>query len=202
MICVAVPSHRKGSAMSLIDILQQYASRPTSTETDFDEVAPQLPPDVLGDGIAQAFRSDQTPAFGNMVEQLFGGSNPSQRAGLLNQLIAALGPAVLGKLGGMLTGGGAGGGGGGLLGGLFGGAGTGNNNGGAASGSPPAITPELAEQVTPSQVREMAEQAKQADPGVMDRIGGFYAQHPELVKMLGGAALAIALGRIANRTPR
>ena len=181
--------------MGLMDILQQYASRPTSTETDFDEVAPQLSPEVLGDGIAQAFRSDQTPAFGNMVEQLFGGSNPSQRAGLLNQLIAGLGPAVLGKLGGMLSGAGGGSGGGGLLGGLFGG----NADNRA---TPPSVTPEIADQVTPAQVREMAEQAEKADPGVMDRIGGFYAQHPELVKMLGGAALAIALGRIANRTPR
>ena len=36
----------------------------------------------------------------------------------------------------------------------------------------------------------------------MDQIGNFYAKHPEVVKVLGGAALAIALGRIANRTPR
>jgi hypothetical protein len=163
--------------MTLGDILDQYATRPTSTEADFDEVAPQVPPEVLGDGIAQAFRSDQTPAFGNMVEQLFGGSNPSQRAGLLNQLIAAVGPAVLGKLGG-----------------LFGG-------GGMGSGST-TITDTDAARVSPTQVREMAEAAQKSDPGVLDRIGGFYAQHPELVKMLGGAALAIALGRMAHRTPR
>lgn len=163
--------------MTLGDILEQYANRPTSTEADFDEVAPQVPPDVLGDGIAQAFRSDQTPAFGNMVEQLFGGSNPSQRAGLLNQLIAAVGPAILGKLGGLFGGGGGG-------------------------SAPPTITDSDAARVSPSQVREMAEAAEESDPGVLDRIGGFYAQHPELVKMLGGAALAIALGRMANRTPR
>ena len=36
----------------------------------------------------------------------------------------------------------------------------------------------------------------------MDLIGNFYAKNPEIVKVLGGAALAIALGRIANRTPR
>ena len=52
--------------MSLMDILLPYANRPTSTEDDFDEVAKQLPPEVLGDGIAQAFRSDKTPAFGEM----------------------------------------------------------------------------------------------------------------------------------------
>ncbi len=161
--------------MGLMDILRQYAERPTSTETDFDEVAPQLAPEVLGDGIAQAFRSDQTPAFGDMVGQLFGGSNPSQRAGLLNQLIGTLGPAVLAGLGGIF---------------------------GKSSAASPAINAAQAEQVTPEQVREMATAAEAADPGVMDQIGAFYAKHPDLVKMLGGAALAIALGRIAKRTPR
>ena len=190
--------------MTLGDILDQYASRPTSTEADFDHVAPQVSPEVLGDGIAEAFRSDQTPAFGNMVGQLFGGSDSSQRAGLLNQLIAAAGPAILAKLGGVLGGanaGGAGapssGSGGGLLGSVLGGL-----FGGGSQDAPAPISPADADRVTPEQVREMAEAAKQSDPGIMDRVGGFYAQHPELVKMLGGAALAIALGRMANRTPR
>ncbi|HSO73404.1 MAG TPA: hypothetical protein VLU47_01080 [Blastocatellia bacterium] len=81
--------------MNVIDILKQYAERPTDTETDFDEVARQVPPEVLGNGIAQAFRSDQTPSFGDMIGNLLGGSNSQQRAGLLNQLIQAVGPAVL-----------------------------------------------------------------------------------------------------------
>ena len=173
--------------MTLGDILDQSATRPTSTEADFDDVVPQVAPEALGDGIAEAFRSDQTPPFGNMVEQLFGGSNPMQRAGLLNQLIAAAGPAILGKLGGLLGGGGAGSG-------LFG--------GGASAGGPGQISAADAERISPSQVREMADAAGQSNPAIMDRIGGFYAQHPELVKMLGGAALAIALGRMANRNPR
>ncbi len=188
--------------MTLGDILDQYAARPTSTEADFADVAPQVAPEVLGDGIAEAFRSEQTPAFGNMVEQLFGGSNPTQRAGLLNQLIAAAGPAILAKLGGVLGGAGAsqasasGGGGllGNVLGGLFG--------GGASPDRTGTVSPDDADRVTPAQVREMAEAAKQSDPSVMDRVGGFYAQHPELVKILGGAALAVALGRMAKRAPR
>jgi len=94
--------YRPEFAMSLMDIPSPYASRPTSTEEDFDEVAKQVPPDALGDGIAHAFRSDKTPAFGDMVGRLFGGSNPSMRAGLLNQLIAAAGPAILGKVGSLL----------------------------------------------------------------------------------------------------
>lgn len=163
--------------MGLLDILSQYAKRPTSTETDFEEAAPQLTPDVLGDGIAHAFRSDQTPAFGDMVGQLFSGSNSSQRAGLLNQLIAAVGPAVLARFGG-----------------IFG-------NRSSLGGSTP-ISQSDADRISPDQVREIATAAEKADPSVLDQVGSFYAKHPEIVKMLGGAALAIALGRIANRTSR
>ena len=162
--------------MALMDILSQYASRPTSTEADFAEVAPQLPPDVLGDGIAHALRSDKTPAFGDMVSQLFGGSNPAQRAGLLNQLIGSVGPTLMAKLGTLFT--------------------------NRSAGSTTAINETEAAQVTPAQVREMAEEAEKGNPGVLDQIGNFYAKHPEVVKVLGGAALAIALGRIANRGPR
>ena len=164
--------------MGLMDILQQYAQRPTSTETDFDEVAPQVPPDVLGSGVAQAFRSDQTPPFGNMVSQLFGNSNPQQRAGLLTQLLASVGPALLGRLAsGALA--------------RFG-----------QGGNTAPVTPDAAAQVTPDEVREIAAEAEKKDPSVLDRIGGFYGQHPDLVKGLGGAALAIALGQIATRMRR
>lgn len=162
--------------MSLMDILSPYANRPTSTEEDFEEVAKQVPPEALGDGIAHAFRSDKTPAFGDMVGRLFGGSNPSMRAGLLNQLIAAAGPAILGKLGSVL--------------------------GDRSANAPTSINEADAERISPEQVSEIAQHAEKANPGVMDQIGSFYAKNPEIVKMLGGAALAIALGRIANRSPR
>lgn len=172
--------------MSLMDILQSYATRPTSTEADFDEVAPQLSPEVLGDGIAHAFRSEQTPAFGDMVQRLFGASDPSQRAGLLNQLVRTVGPALLAKVAG------------GIFGGKFGGGGTRPAGADATTGFDAAE----ADRVTPEQVREIAEQAEKSDPGVLDQIGNFYGKHPEVVKMLGGAALAIALGRIAQRGTR
>ena len=164
--------------MGLMDILQPYAARPTSTEDDFAEAAPQLSPDLLGQGVAHAFRSDKTPPFGNMVSQLFGNSNPALRAGLLSQLIAAVGPAVLSRLGGAL----------GKL-----------AQGGAAT---PQVTPDAAAEVTPEQVREIAAEAEKKDPSILDRIGGFYGQHPDIVKGLGGAALAIALGQIASRMQR
>ena len=174
--------------MNAMDILAPYANRPTSTEADFDEVAPQVSPEALGDGIAHAFRSDQTSDFGSMVPQLFGGSDPTQRAGLLNQLVRRLGPALLGT----------------LAGGIFGNRARANHSlpSPAGAGTLPTIGAAEAAQVTLEQVREIAEQAEKADPSVLDQVGSFYAKHPDVVKMLGGAALAIALGRIAKRSAR
>ena len=169
--------------MNVMDILKQYAERPTDTETDFDEVARQVSPDVLGSGIAQAFRSDKTPSFGDMIGSLLGGSNVQQRTGLLNQLIQAVGPAVLsGAAGGAL---------GRLLQGLQ-----------TKGGSQPTLTSAETAQLTPQQLKEIAVEAQKKDPTVLDKVGSFYAQHPELVKMLGGAALAIALGQMATRMKR
>ena len=167
--------------MDIADILKPYADRPTDTLTDFDEVSHQVPREVLGDGIAQAFRSEQTPDFGNMIGSLFGGSNPQQRAGLLGQLISAVGPAVLSSIAG------------GSLGRMF---------QGARSGGAPTVAPSDVVDVTPDQVREVAAAAEKSDPSIMDRIGAYYAEHPEVVKVLGGTALAIALGQMATRMRR
>ena len=98
------------------------------------------------------------------------------QAGLLNQLIAAVGPAIVGKLGSVL--------------------------GNRGADTPASVSEADVQRMSPDQVSDIAEHAQQANPGVMDQIGNFYAKHPEVVKVLGGAALAIALGRIANRTPR
>ncbi len=170
--------------MNVMDILKQYAERPTDTETDFDEVVRQVPPDVLGSGIAQAFRSDQTPSFGDMIGNLLGGSNAQQRTGLLNQLIQAVGPAVLSGVAG------------GALGRLV----QGLQN--QSTSAQPTLTPAQVEQLTPQQLKEIAVAAEKKDPTVLDKVGSFYAQYPDLVKMLGGAALAIALGQMANRMKR
>lgn len=171
--------------MSVMDILESYVGRPTDTQQDFDEVARQVPTDVLGGGLADAFRSDSTPEFGNMAASLFGGSNPQQRAGMLGQLIRTLGPALLSSVAG------------GALGRML------QPRPGAAPGAaPPELSPADAAQISEAQVRDIAAQAQQSDPSVMDRVGAYYAQHPEVVKVLGGAALAIALGQMANRMKR
>jgi hypothetical protein len=189
------------------DLLQQYNGAdpqraPDTVEDDFDQLAQNAPPNALADGLAAAFRSDQTPAFGQMVSQMFANGNGQQRASLLNTLLRTVGPTVLaqvlarggggegGGLAGLLGGGGGGGGLAGLLGGLGGG------------GGAPEITPEQAEQVSPDEVAQIAEQAEQEDPSIIDRVSDFYSQQPTVVKALGAAALTIALAKIADRQYR
>ena len=174
--------------MSLLDILQQYAGGRAPEGADvrahFDQVAQQTPPQVLGNGIAEAFRSDATPPMGQMVGDLFGRSDPQQRAGALQQIIQAIGPAALGSI--------ASGG----LGRILGSLGVGGGGGGAAA---PTVTPQQAQQVSPQDVSVAVEQAEKKDPSLADRLGAFYAQHPDLVKGLGATALAIALGRLHSQ---
>ena len=170
--------------MSFMDLLKQYTQpNPANAATSaahFDQVAQAAPPEQVGNGVAAAFRSDQTPPFPNMVGQLFGQSSGPQQAGVLNQLLGSLSPAMLSGLGG------------GVLGRLLGGAGTDGT-------TPPTITPAQASQLTPEQVQEIAAHAEKQDPGIVDRLGGFYAQHPDVVKGLGGMALAVILGKMASR---
>lgn len=168
---------------SISSVLQEFtggAATPAAAEQRFDQVAQAVPPAQLSQGLSQAFRSDQTPPFPQMAAQLFGNSDPTQRAGMLNQILGSIGPGVLSSLAG------------GALGSLFGG----------GQQATPQVTPEQASQMSPEQVRQLAEQAEQHNPGVVDRMSDFYAQHPTLVKSIGGAALAIALGHMAQNAQR
>jgi hypothetical protein len=134
----------------------------------------------LIDGLTAAFQSNQTPPFENMVGQLFANGDGQQRAGLLNTLLATAGPALIAQVMNR------GGGGGGLAGlaGLLGGGGS--------------VTPEQAQQVDPAAVQELAAAAAQHDPSVVERVSGFYAAHPALVKTLGAAALALIMAKVAQ----
>ena len=171
--------------MGLMDILQQYANSASGANASvdhahYDEVARTAPPEVMGQGLGDAFRDRNTPPFAQLVGQLFGQSNPQQRAGVLNQLIGAAGPGVLASIAG------------GSLSRLLG-----HTTGGAAP-----VTPDQASALSPEQVQEIASHAEQRDPGIVDRIGGIYAQHPQIVKTLGSAVLDVALAGVANRMRR
>jgi len=133
----------------------------------YDQVAQAVPQNELADGLAHAFKSDQTPPFEKMVADLFARSTPEQKAGMLNQLMAALGPQGLAQLHAQ------------------------------TGGSATPVTPEQAQQVSPQAVQTAAQDAVRKDPTIMDTAASFYAQHPTLVKALGAGALALLLSRIS-----
>ncbi len=159
-------------------LLQQYADPSGASSAnavqDFQHVAQNAPPSNLASGLADAFRSNQTPPFGQMLSTMFTNSNGEQRAGILNHLLGALGPgAATGMLGSSL---------GGLLGG----------------GS--QITPEQAQQVPPEAVQQLAEQAQQNNPSIVDQASRFYADHPTLVQGLGAGALALIMSHMSRQS--
>jgi hypothetical protein len=61
---------------------------------------------------------------------------------------------------------------------------------------PPVVTTEQAAKMLPSHVQELATHAKPVNPGIVESMSNFYAQHPVLVKSLGAAALSIILGQV------
>jgi hypothetical protein len=170
-------------ASQLGGLLQQYTGMspeqaPAETTDHFQQVASVAPKEHVAEGLAEAFRSNQTPAFGSMLSNLFGQSDPNQRAGLLNTLLSSVGPGVLASV---LSRSGSGGG---ILDAIRGGG---------------HITPEQASQVPPEAVHEMAAEAEKKNPSVVDRVGEFYADHPTLVQALGAGALAVAMGKMGHR---
>lgn len=184
---------------------QQGQPQTGNVEQDFQQFSQAAPNSTVAEGLSAAFRSNQTPAFGNMVGQLFGQANGYQRAGMLNTLMAAVGPMVLQQImsRAMSRGGGSANMGGGqmmgsgnplgALAGMFGG------GSGGSSQMPQQITPEMAEQIPPQAVEEIAAEAEKHDPSIVDRISGYAAENPEVVKGLGAVAMTVALAHLANQ---
>src|ERR1700751_768817 len=89
---------------SVKDVLSQYTSSSTQNNANatehFDQVSQAASPNVIAEGLAAVFHSDQTPAFGNLVGSLFSQSSGEQKAGMLNQLLGSVGPGVLAQLAG------------------------------------------------------------------------------------------------------
>lgn len=166
--------------MGLMDVLGRYAQQPNypapEVMQDFDRVSQEASPEILSEGLEDAFRSDTTPPFEQMVGQLYGRSDPHQRAGLLNE--------ILGSLGGGLGGGALGG----ALGGLLGRARSGGR-----------FSPEDASQVPVSEIETAAAEAARHNPSIIQRVSRYYAEHPQLVQTLGQAAIAIAMSGMARR---
>jgi hypothetical protein len=145
---------------SVKDVLNQYASGSTQNDENasqhFDQVAQAADHNVIAEGLAAVFHSDQTPAFGNLVSNLFSQSNGDQKAGMLNQLLASVGPSTISQLAG-----------GGALAALLG--------GGAKQ-----VTADQAQNISPEVVQQLAVHAEKSDPSIVDKASAFYAQHPTL----------------------
>ncbi|HEY1251819.1 MAG TPA: hypothetical protein VGH97_11565 [Thermoanaerobaculia bacterium] len=171
--------------MSFLDRLNEFSRQMAAGQASdddihstYDQVAHTVPQGTLADGISHTFRSDQTPPFDQMLSGLFGRSNPNQKAGLLNQILATLGPSA---------------------GSLLRQAGLGGLATSAPEAGPVQVTPQQAEQVSPQDVQVLAKQAERKDPTIVDQAASFYAQHPTLVKAIGAGALALLLSRMSRR---
>src|SRR6476469_2093122 len=138
-------------ALDLGNLLQKYLNPSAAPSADasahFDQGAQHASPEVMGQGISDALRSDQTPPLGQMVSSIFSNANPQQQAGMLNQILGSLGPGVLSSLSGAL------------------------------GGARPQVTPEQASQISPQQVQDLANHAEKTSPDIFDKLGSFYAEH-------------------------
>ena len=163
------------------NMLKQYTSGGAAAQpapdvhAHFDQVAQAAPTSVIAEGLTAAFNSDKTPAFGQMLSSLFSNSTGDQKVGMINQLLTSVSPGILTQI---LSGAG--------LAGLLGAGKT-------------QLTPDQAQKLSPEVVQQLATHAQSSNPSVVESVSNFYAQHPTLVKTLGGAALTVALAKIAER---
>jgi hypothetical protein len=163
-------------------VLQQYAAdtgvySTEKVERDFVRVTQELPAEHVTNGLSEALRSGQTPPFDQVVGQSFEQGDDEQRAGMLNQLLDGAGPAVVKSL--------------------------------VESGVPqdalqssgkqePSVTPELAGQLHSELIQQVAREAHQENPEVIDKMSKIYAEDPALISTLGGGTLSVAMGKIAE----
>jgi hypothetical protein len=168
-----------GSLVQQYEGAQQQAAPTGQVEQHYDQVAQAAPTSAIASGLADVFRSGEAGGFGQIASQLFGNSGGGQQANMLNTLLATAGPSLMGALAsGNLPG----------LSSILG-------EGGAAR----QLTPEEAAQVPPEEIQHLANHVQNHDPSIVDRMGEIYAEHPGVVKSLGSAALAMAMGNIAKR---
>ncbi len=158
---------------SMKNVLEQYASGTPvagNVESHFAQVAQTADPATLAHGIAAALQSGQAPPFAQVASQWFANATPDQKAGMLNALLSAAPPALRSELASAIP--------------------------NAAAGP---VTGTQASAVSSDAIAALAGRVHDASSGAIDTMSAFYAQHPTLVKTLGGAALVIAMRKIAER---
>jgi hypothetical protein len=167
-------------------MLSQYSGGaanavPGQVEQHFGQAAQTMPSSAIADALGAALGSGQGGGFAQLAGQLFGNSGGGAQASMLNTLLATAGPALLSQV-----------------------MGSGNTPGLAsmlgAGGQPRELSPEEASQIPAEEVQHLAHQVHQQDPSIIDRVSEIYAEHPGVVKSLGGAVLSIAMAKLASRS--
>ncbi len=167
--------------MGMMEILGRYAEPrrsilPRDVEQDFGSVVHEAGLDAMQDGIAEAFRADETPEFEEMVATLFEHSDPHVRAGLLDSLLAGLAPSA-----------------------RFQGGGSALSDVWRKYHAGARVPVDRTAEVAPADVEDVARHAREENSGVLERVSRFYARHPGVVRSLGAVAMNIVLARIARR---
>ena len=165
------------------DIMNKYGAAssgnvPGSVDADFDRLSQHAPSSTLSEGLAEAFRSNQTPPFASMLSQIFERSAATQKTNVLNSLIATLGPGVVSEI---LQRHGA------------------DRAASELQTGQARVSPTTAEQIPSESVEAVAREAEKKDPSIVDRVSQFYADQPALIKTLGGLALTVAMAKVAQR---
>jgi len=159
-------------------VLQQYVTETgvhsvRKVEQDFVAVVQHLPAEHVTSGLAEAMHSEQTPPFEDMVSESFERGDGHLRAGMLKRLLDVAGPEVVKPLvdGGVLP---------------------------RTADGGPFVDTGFVQTLDANVVRRIAREAVQGKPAVIHRMSEFYAVDPDAGRTLGGVALSVALGKIAE----
>ena len=167
--------------MGLMDVLSHYSGQPNRPPPevlhDFELVAQEAPEEDLEYGIEEAFRSDETPPFEQMLGQLFEYSDDEHRAELVNELQDSMAPAALAGLssGPLID----------LI--------------RRAAQNRRSVGPREVRNIPPTEIEHVAAEAAKQNPSLIQRMSRFAARNPQLVARLGQAALTIAMSTMARR---
>jgi len=157
-------------------VLQQYIAETgvrsvQKVEQDFVEVAQQVPAEAVTHGLAEAIYSEHTPPFDQIVVESFERSDSQQRAGVLRHLLDGAGPAAMQPL----------------------------VDKGLLPGQPEMLAdPGVVQRLSAEVIQQIAQEAVQQNPDVIHTMTCMYATDPALGRTLGGFALSVALGKIAE----
>ncbi|HEY0846258.1 MAG TPA: hypothetical protein VGE12_12890 [Noviherbaspirillum sp.] len=164
-------------------VLQQYSAETgvhsvQKVEQDFVAIAQHVPAGDLTGGLAQAIHSEQTPPFDELMRDSYMRGGATQRAAMLKRLLDGASAEVLRPLV--------------------------NDNVfphvdvARQSLAAVHVDESIAGQLAPETFQQVARLAVEEDPAVIDRMIEFYAIDPDAGRTLGGAALSVAMGKVAD----